>query len=168
MFKKYINNNGDKLNAINQVLSSLNKKKLKSLNDNDLTQHVELQIENNSFLQNENQKGLQTISNLRKKISDYENNTNILKGNIQTLKGNIQTLNGKIQTLSQDLRESNKKLQDEEVNKLNLLSQLKSQEKDYNNIYNELENIKYRDISSYIIDFFICILNDKDYDIALS
>ena len=49
-----------------------------------------------------------------------------------------------------------------------MLSQLKSQEKDYNNIYNELENIKYRDISSYIIDFFICILNDKDYDIALS
>ena len=71
MFKKYINNKGDKLNAINQVLSSLNKKKLKSLNDNDLMQHIELQIENNSFLQNENKKGLQTISNLRKKIIDY-------------------------------------------------------------------------------------------------
>ena len=49
IFKKYVNQE-DNLNAINQVLSSLNKKKLNSLKEDDLMQNIELQIENNSFL----------------------------------------------------------------------------------------------------------------------
>ena len=49
IFKKYVNQE-DNLNAINQVLSSLNEKKLNSLKEDDLMQNIELQIENNSFL----------------------------------------------------------------------------------------------------------------------
>lgn len=60
------------------------------------------------------------------------------------------------------------KLVDEEAKNKNLRTQIRSQREEYEKIYNELENIKYRDVSSYIIDFFICILNDDDYDLALN
>ena len=35
-------------------------------------------------------------------------------------------------------------------------------------MFEELQNIKYRDVSNYIIDYFICILNDEDYKVAMN
>lgn len=78
LFKKYINDN-NKLKAVNKVLSSLKIKQLKTLNEKeDLMQNVELQIENNKFLESENNNNLQTISNLRKEIKEHEDKNNNL------------------------------------------------------------------------------------------
>lgn len=78
LFKKYINDN-NKLKAVNKVLSSLKIKQLKTLNEKeDLMHYVELQIENNKFLESENNNNLQTISNLRKEIKEHEDKNNNL------------------------------------------------------------------------------------------
>lgn len=78
LFKKYINDN-NKLKAVNKVLSSLKIKQLKTLNEKeDLMQYVELQLENNKFLESENNNNLQTISNLRKEIKEHEDKNNNL------------------------------------------------------------------------------------------
>lgn len=42
------------------------------------------------------------------------------------------------------------------------------QEQNLEDLFNELQNIKYRDISNYIIDYFVCILNDEDYEVAMN
>ena len=134
LFQKYLNQE-DNLNDINKVLCSLKRKKINSLREDDLIQKIELQMENISFLKNENKKGLQTIANLKKEISKHENNINILSGN-------AHALNGRIHTLKKELDESNTKLRKEESNKLNLLSKLEGQEKSYKILYNELKNNK--------------------------
>lgn len=152
LFKKYINQK-DKLNYVNQVLSALNKKKLYSLSENDLIQNIELHQENSIFLKNENNKGIQTIEELEAEIKNYQLNTDILSGNIQTLRS--------------DLRKSNEKLAIVKKNKIDLITQLENNKKDYDKLYNELQNVKYRDICSYIIEYYICILNDEDYDFVM-
>lgn len=153
LFQKYVDQD-DNLCAINEVLTSLNKKRLKSLREDDLMQNIELQMENNSFLQDENKKGRETIATLKNEINKYKND--------------IQILNGNIQTLSQNLDKSKSKLIEEERQNSNLLFQLEAQQKNYKDLHNELQNIKYRDICSYIIDYFMCILNDRDYNNALN
>ena len=160
LFKKYLNQK-DKLDFVNQVLSALNKKKLYSLNENDLIQNIELHQENNNFLQNENNKGIQTIKELKTEIKNYQLKTNILSGN-------IQTLNETIRTLSNDLKKSNAKLEDEKKNKIKLLTQLEFNKKDYEKLNDGLQNVKYRDICSYIIDYYICILNNTEYNYVLN
>ena len=47
-----------KLKAINQISSSLNKGALKSLSEINLEQNIELQIEDNKYLKDENDKGI--------------------------------------------------------------------------------------------------------------
>ena len=42
------------------------------------------------------------------------------------------------------------------------------QEQNLADLFNELQNIKYRDISNYIIDYFVCILSDEDYEVAMN
>ena len=160
LFKKYINQE-DKLKAINQVLSSLNKKTLKSLSKNNLEQNIELQIEDIKFLKNENDKGIETINKLEKEIGNYTISE-------ENLNREVETLNERIQTLSQNLKETSKKLKEEKNKKLNFISQLEENSKNLNKIYDELKNKKkYKDICSYIIDYFICLLNDNEYNIAL-
>ena len=138
---------------MNQVLSALNQKKLFSLNENDLIQNIELHQENSIFLKNENNKGIQTIKELEAEIKKYQLNTDILSGNIQTLRS--------------DLRKSNEKLAIEKKKKIQLITQLDNNKKEYDKLYDEMQNVKYRDICSYIIDYYICILNDEDYDFVM-
>lgn len=131
LFKKYLNQK-DKLNFVNQVLLALNKKKLFSLDEDDLIQNIELHQENIIFLQNENNKGIQTIKELETEIKNYQLNCDILSGNIQTL--------------SSDLKKSGAKLEKEKKNKMQLLTQLENNIKDYDKLYDKLQNLKYTNI----------------------
>ena len=45
--------------------------------------------------------------------------------------------------------------------------QLSSQTKQFEKLYEESQNIKYRDICSYIIDYYICLLDEEHYNAAL-
>ena len=173
LFKKYMNQQ-DKLKAINQVLASINKKKLVCLDESNLEQNIELRIEENKYLKNENYKGIQTIKILRSEISNYETTTNKLKeqiinlkGKVQILKEEIKSLNGEVETLTQNLEESNKKLIDKEKNKISLISLLEEKESNNIKLYDELQNVKYRDVCSYFIDYFVCLLNEKEYDMVM-
>ena len=105
LYNKYITQN-DKLNAINKVLSSLKKKKLYSLNIDDLSLRMELFKENCAFLKNENIKGNQIIENLQKMTNQYENEVN-------TLNEKINDLNEKIEVLSKNLKNTNQELSKE-------------------------------------------------------
>jgi hypothetical protein len=109
LYNKYITQN-DKLNAINKVLSSLKKKKLYSLNIDDLSLRMELFKENCAFLKNENIKGNQIIENLQKMTNQYENEVN--------------TLNEKIEVLSKNLKNTNQELSKEKKKKKNLNNNL--------------------------------------------
>ena len=71
LFKRYVNHN-EKLNAINEVLSSLKKKKLSNLEENDLSLNIELYKENCSFLRKENLKSNKNIKNLIENNNEYE------------------------------------------------------------------------------------------------
>ena len=152
IFKKY-KNQEDKLNAVNLVLSSLNQKKLQSLSENDLEQNIQLQIEDNKYLKNENDKRNKRIDALQKELNTYI-------GEVQTLNGEVSVLNGKVKTLSQKLNEEKKNTSD-------LTLQLEEKDKNLVKLHDELQNIKYRDICSYIIDYFVCLLNDYEYNIAI-
>ena len=153
IFKKY-KNQEDKLNAVNLVLSSLNKNKLQSLSENDLEQNIQLQIEDNKYLKNENDKRNKRIDALQKELNTY-------KDEVQTLNGEVSVLNGKVKTLSQKLNEEKKNTSD-------LTLQLEEKDKNLVKLHDELQNIKYRDICSYIIDYFVCLLNDYEYKIAIN
>ena len=145
LFNKYINQK-DRLVAVNKVLDSLNKEKLGSLDGDDLQMKIELYKENSSFLQNENNKSNQTIDNLLKETN---------------------SLNERIQSLLQNAKELSQKLSNEKVKLNNLKSQFASQAKQFEKLYEESQNIKYRDICRYIFDYFISILNDEEYVIAI-
>ena len=138
LFKKYINQK-DKLNFVNQVLSALNKKNLNSLDEDDLFQNIKLHQEDIIFLQIENKKGIQTIKELEAEIKNYQLNADIICEN-------IQILNKRIITFSSNLRKSNEKLEEEKKNKIQLLTQLENNIKDYDKLYDELENQKYTEI----------------------
>ena len=153
LYNKYITQN-DKLNAINKVLSSLKKKKLYSLNIEDLSLRMELFKENCAFLKNENIKGNQIIENLQKMTNQYENEVN--------------TLNEKIEVLSKNLKNTNQELSKKKKKNKDLNNNLMKQEQNLEDLFNELQNIKYRDISNYIIDYFVCILSDEDYEVAMN
>ena len=153
IFKKY-KNQEDKLNAVNLVLSSLNKNKLQSLSENDLEQNIQLQIEDNKYLKNENDKRNKRIDALQKELNTY-------KDEVQTLNGEVSVLNGKVNTLSQKLNEEKKNTSD-------LTLKLEEKDKNLVKLHDELQNIKYRDICSYIIDYFVCLLNDYEYKIAIN
>ena len=153
IFKKY-KNQEDKLNAVNLVLSSLNQKKLQSLSENDLEQNIQLQIEDNKYLKNENDKRNKRIDALQKELNTYI-------GEVQTLNGEVSVLNGKVKTLSQKLNEEKKNTSD-------LTLQLEEKDKNLVKLHDELQNIKYRDVCSYIIDYFVCLLNDYEYNIAIN
>ena len=160
LYNKYITQN-DKLNAINKVLSSLKKKKLYSLNIDDLSLRMELFKENCAFLKNENIKGNQIIENLQKMTNQYENEVN-------TLNEKINDLNEKIEVLSKNLKNTNQELSKEKKKNKDLNNNLMKQEQNLEDLFNELQNIKYRDISNYIIDYFVCILSDEDYEVAMN
>ena len=160
IFKKY-KNQEDKLNAVNLVLSSLNKNKLQSLSENDLEQNIQLQIEDNKYLKNENDKRNKRIDALQKELNTYIDE-------VQTLNGEVSVLNGKVKTLSQNLKESNQKLTEEKKNTSDLTLQLEEKDKNLVKLHDELQNIKYRDVCSYIIDYFVCLLNDYEYNIAIN
>ena len=49
-----------------------------------------------------------------------------------------------------------------------LNNNLMKQEQNLEDLFNELQNIKYRDISNYIIDYFVCILSDEEYEVAMN
>ena len=164
LYNKYITQN-DKLNAINKVLSSLKKKNLDSLNIGDLRLRIELFKENCSFLKNENNQSHQTIENLLKMTNQYENEVNTLNAKIENLSN---TLNAKIKNLSQNLKKTNQELFNEKKRNEDLNNQLAEQDQNYENLFNELQNIKYRDICNYIIDYFACILSDEDYEVAIN
>ena len=153
IFKKY-KNQEDKLNAVNLVLSSLNKNKLQSLSENDLEQNIQLQIEDNKYLKNENDKRNKRIDALQKELNTY-------KDEVQTLNGEVSVLNGKVNTLSQKLNEEKKNTSD-------LTLKLEEKDKNLVKLHDELQNIKYRDVCSYIIDYFVCLLNDYEYNIAIN
>lgn len=153
IFKKY-KNQEDKLNAVNLVLSSLNKNKLQSLSENDLEQNIQLQIEDNKYLKNENDKRNKRIDALQKELNTY-------KDEVQTLNGEVSVLNGKVKTLSQKLNEEKKNTSD-------LTLKLEEKDKNLVKLHDELQNIKYRDVCSYIIDYFVCLLNDYEYNIAIN
>ena len=153
IFKKY-KNQEDKLNAVNLVLSSLNQKKLQSLSENDLEQNIQLQIEDNKYLKNENDKRNKRIDALQKELNSYIDE-------VQTLNGEVSVLNGKVKTLSQKLNEEKKNTSD-------LTLKLEEKDKNLVKLHDELQNIKYRDICSYIIDYFVCLLNDYEYKIAIN
>ena len=153
IFKKY-KNQEDKLNAVNLVLSSLNEKKLQSLSENDLEQNIQLQIEDNKYLKNENDKRNKRIDALQKELNTYIDE-------VQTLNGEVSVLNGKVKTLSQKLNEEKKNTSD-------LTLKLEEKDKNLVKLHDELQNIKYRDICSYIIDYFVCLLNDYEYNIAIN
>ena len=158
MFKKYMNQE-DKLKAINKVLSSLNKKHLKNLNEYDLIQNVELHMEDNKFIKNENDKGIKTIEELEKEIKNCQIS-------IEAINCNIEIINGEIKIFSQNIKETEKNLKEEKLKKLNYISKLESKEKEMKKLYDELKNIKYRCILRYIIDYFICLLNNNEYKIV--
>ena len=153
IFKKY-KNQEDKLNAVNLVLSSLNKNKLQSLSENDLEQNIQLQIEDNKYLKNENDKRNKRIDALQKELNTYIDE-------VQTLNGEVSVLNGKVKTLSQKLNEEKKNTSD-------LTLKLEEKDKNLVKLHDELQNIKYRDVCSYIIDYFVCLLNDYEYNIAIN
>ena len=153
IFKKY-KNQEDKLNAVNLVLSSLNKNKLQSLSENDLEQNIQLQIEDNKYLKNENNKRNKRIDALQKELNTYIDE-------VQTLNGEVSVLNGKVKTLSQKLTEEKKNTSD-------LTLKLEEKDKNLVKLHDELQNIKYRDVCSYIIDYFVCLLNDYEYNIAIN
>ena len=153
IFKKY-KNQEDKLNAVNLVLSSLNQKKLQSLSENDLEQNIQLQIEDNKYLKNENDKRNKRIDALQKELNTYIDE-------VQTLNGEVSVLNGKVKTLSQKLNEEKKNTSD-------LTLKLEEKDKNLVKLHDELQNIKYRDVCSYIIDYFVCLLNDYEYNIAIN
>ena len=153
IFKKY-KNQEDKLNAVNLVLSSLNQKKLQSLSENDLEQNIQLQIEDNKYLKNENDKRNKRIDALQKELNTYIDE-------VQTLNGEVSVLNGKVKTLSQKLTEEKKNTSD-------LTLKLEEKDKNLVKLHDELQNIKYRDVCSYIIDYFVCLLNDYEYNIAIN
>ena len=153
IFKKY-KNQEDKLNAVNLVLSSLNKNKLQSLSENDLEQNIQLQIEDNKYLKNENDKRNKRIDALQKELNTYIDE-------VQTLNGEVSVLNGKVKTLSQKLTEEKKNTSD-------LTLKLEEKDKNLVKLHDELQNIKYRDVCSYIIDYFVCLLNDYEYNIAIN
>ena len=161
LYNKYINQNNEKLKAINQVLSSLKKKELFSLDEKDLSMKIELYKENCSFLKKENNKNNMSIGKLMKRADSYKNEVN-------TLKQTIKDLSQKIEELSNNLEISNRELSEEQTKNKNLNIELTKQENNYFELYEELQNIKYRDISNYIIDYFVCILNDKDYEVAMN
>lgn len=152
IFQKYVNQE-DKLKAINQVLLALNKQNLKSLNENNLEQNIMLEMENNEYLKNENNKRNETIKTLKKEIGNYNKE--------------VITLNAQIQNLSKNLMKSNNKLKEEEKENVILTSKLEEKDKKFKKLRDELQNIKYRDICSYIIDYFVCLLNDNEYRIAM-
>lgn len=160
LYNKYITQN-DKLNAINKVLSSLKKKKLYSLNIDDLSLRMELFKENCAFLKNENIKGNQIIENLQKMTNQYENEVN-------TLNEKINDLNEKIEVLSKNLKNTNQELSKEKKKNKDLNNNLMKQEQNLEDLFNELQNIKYRDISNCVIDYFVCILSDEDYEVAMN
>ena len=145
LFNKFINQK-DKLVAVNKVLTSLNKKNLYSLNGDDLLMKIELYKENCSFLQTENNKSNQIIDDLLKEINNYQIEVNSLNGRIQ---------------------ETSRKLSNEKMKSNNLQLQLSSQTKQFEKLYEESQNIKYRDICSYIIDYYICLLDEEHYNAAL-
>ena len=153
IFKKY-KNQEDKLNAVNLVLSSLDQKKLQSLSENDLEQNIQLQIEDNKYLKNENDKRNKRIDALQKELNTYIDE-------VQTLNGEVRVLNGKVKTLSQKLNEEKKNTSD-------LTLKLEEKDKNLVKLHDELQNIKYRDVCSYIIDYFVCLLNDYEYNIAIN
>ena len=128
IFKKYINQ-FDKLNAVNLVLSSLNKKKLHCLSENDLEQNILLEIEDNEYLKNKNDKRIKTLNAIQKEFN--------------TIEKEVQTLNEKVKNLSSNLKETSKKLKDEEINTLNLIAKLEENNKVFNKLYDELKNKKF-------------------------
>jgi len=83
-------------------------------------------------------------------------------------KTEVNSLKGKVQSLSENLIKTTKSLFKEKCNLKNLESQLSSQTKLYEQLYEESQNIKYRDICSYIIDYFTCILDDENYDYVMN
>ena len=146
IFEKYVNQE-DKLKAINQVLLALNKPNLQSLSENNLEQNIRLQIEHNEYLKNENNKRNETIKSLKKEVGDYSQ---------------------KVITLNENIQNLYKKLKEEEKENAILVSQLEVQNKKFKKLYDELQNIKYRDVCSYIIDYFVCLLSDNEYRIAMA
>ena len=145
LFQKY-RNQCNKLDAINQVLASLNKEKLDSLSEGELEQLIKLHQENSSFLVDENQKNLNLISKLKNEINNYQRNAKELTDNLE---------NAKIKLNQADKKE------------LEMKEKFAIQKKEYDKIYDNLQNIKYRDICSFIIEYFICLLNDEDYKTAM-
>jgi len=155
------NNQNDRLVAVNKVLDSLNKKNLFSLREDDLLMKIELYKENCSFLQNENNKSNQIIDDLLKEANDY-------KIEVNSLNERIQSLSQSAKKLSQNLKEATQKLSNEKIKTNNLQSKLSSQTKQFEKLYEESQNIKYRDICTYIIDYFVCILDDNHYNVAIN
>ena len=146
LFQKY-KNQCYKLDAINQVLASLNKEKLDSLSEGELEQLIKLHQENSSFLVNENQKNLIEISKLNNDINNYKQNAKELIDNLEKTRIKLNKTENKV---------------------LEMKERIAFQKKEYDKIYENFQKIKNRDICSFIIEYFICLLNDEDYNIGKS
>ena len=116
-------------------------------------------MEDNKFIKNENDKGIKTIEELEKEIKNCQIS-------IEAITCNIELINGEIKIFSQNIKETEKNLKEEKLKKLNYISKLESKEKEMKKLYDELKNIKYRCILRYIIDYFICLLNNNEYKIV--
>ena len=112
-------------------------------------------------IKNENDKRNKRIDALQKELNTYIDSNDILNKEVETLNGKVSVLNGKVKTLSQKLNEEKKNTSD-------LTLQLEEKDKNLVKLHDELQNIKYRDVCSYIIDYFVCLLNDYEYNIAIN
>ena len=66
------------------------------------------------------------------------------------------------------MKETSKKLKNEKINTLNLIAKLEENNKVFNKLYDELKNKKFWDNYNYIIEYFVCLLNDNKYNIAIN
>lgn len=146
IFNKYINQT-DKLDAVNEVLSSLKKHLLPHLDGKDLNFIISLSKENIKFLTNQNKEDSEIIKNLFKEIDPNQ---------------------AQIKKMNENLSKTKSKLIDIEKRNLKMSEDLEQQIQYSNDIYEELQNIKYRDVSNYIINYFINILNTVDFENAQS
>jgi hypothetical protein len=149
LFKKYMNQL-NKLDAVNQVLSFFDKKKLISLSEGEFEQYIELYKEHSIFYKRKYDKSEEEISKLNNELTNYRQAAKILTNNLEKSQNKLKEL--------MEERKSNREIKE----KYDL------QTKEFDKIYDKLQNVKYRDISTFIIDYFICLLNDSDYDFVMN
>jgi len=119
-------------------------------NKRELEQYIELYKEHSIFYQRKYDKSEEAISKLNKELTNYRQAAKILTNNLEKTQKELMEL-----------------MEERKINR-EIKERYDLQTKEFDKIYDKLQNVKYRDISTFILDYFICLLNDRDYDFVMN